>query len=128
MSPVYYRDSSGVIAVFDLSSVDSYEEMKHCIADFHDHHATEVHIAVTGNKLDLIEKDNNELVNEAKSWTESQGPGYSFHICSAATGEGVNELFEWVAEAIYGLGLPAATTIVAQPVPTEDKSTKSGCC
>ena len=105
LGPIYYRDAVCAISVFDLTSAQSFEEMKDFIDEFSEHCIGYVHIAVVGNKKDLCThtsiQDGGVNIEKARQWATDLG--YSFHLTSALTGEGVESMFQSVAEAVGGV-------------------------
>ena len=82
-------------------------------------------IIIVGNKIDLKETID---VSKEQGEMAARDKGYQHMLCSAKTGEGVNEIFKKLAEGIYhnkdimnNLPKKNNVTIVA-PQP------KSGCC
>ena len=82
-------------------------------------------IIIVGNKIDL--KDQIDVSKE-QGEMGAREKGYQHMLCSAKTGEGVNEIFKKLAEGIYhntdimnNLPKKNNVTIVAP-------SQKSGCC
>ena len=100
LAPIYYRDASCAIAVFDLSVPQSFQEMKIYIEQFKTHCANYNHIAVIGNKLDIYQTqtENKMDISSIEKWAKQEG--FSFHLTSASTGEGVNDAFQNIAESV----------------------------
>jgi small GTP-binding protein len=98
LSPMFYRDSAGAIAVFDLSVESSLDEAHDFIDHFRENASGWCHIALVGNKSDLVPVVD---VSAAQKWAADQK--YSFHCASALTGDGVQQMFQEVAEIVFGL-------------------------
>mmetsp|Transcript_63189 Transcript_63189/g.136810 ORF Transcript_63189/g.136810 Transcript_63189/m.136810 type:complete len:134 (+) Transcript_63189:837-1238(+) len=86
----FYKDTQGVVLMFDLTSVSSFEdmkdlekEMKGCVDSLR------VKIHVVGCKSDL--EVNRELKANAEKWSKSNG--YEFFEVSNVDGNGVNACF-----------------------------------
>ena len=99
LGPIYYRDASCAIAVFDLTSITSFEEMKIYIEQFKINCIEINHIAIIGNKLDLFKNEGGVDILLIEKWSKNEG--YSFFKVSAATGEGIIDSFQSIAEIVY---------------------------
>ncbi|CAF1047930.1 unnamed protein product [Adineta ricciae] len=92
----FYRDVQAILLVFDVSNRRSFEsleswltEMKKELSLHSNGHKSSVIVFVIGNKNDLkrmVEE------NEAKLWANVRG--YQYFETSAATGAGVQEMFD----------------------------------
>ena len=73
----YYRGAHGIIVVYDLTDMESYENVKNWLKEI-DRYANEgVQKLIVGNKLDLAEAGKRAVeYQEAKGFTDSQGLGY----------------------------------------------------
>ncbi|EAX99745.1 small GTP-binding protein, putative [Trichomonas vaginalis G3] len=96
LGPIYYRDASCAIAVFDLTVPESFEEMKIYINQFKSHCQNYAHICVVGNKKDIYKEGSDFDIKIAERYVEEEG--FTLHLTSALTGEGVNIPFQEVAE------------------------------
>ena len=123
LAPIYYRDASCAIAVFDLSVPESFEEMKIYIDQFKNHCTDYNHIAVIGNKLDLFQNSGGVDVAQIEKWAKQEG--FSFHKTSASTGEGVNEAFQNIAESVSQKLVVSANQ---DNVNLEESKKGGGCC
>ena len=85
----YYKDSHGVIIVFDLSNKESVENIKNILKDVYDHAPRDVVIFIVGNKLDLTE---DRKVTEAEVKNQFNKIGY--YEVSAKSGNNISLLFE----------------------------------
>jgi small GTP-binding protein len=90
LGPVYYRDASAGLVVFDLSISSTFTDLEQWTAAFKSTAAGDAIVIIVGNKLDLLEPGNS-AIQEAKAWCESQG--FQFFATSAKTGEGVAHVF-----------------------------------
>ena len=92
--PMFYKNTDVAIIVYDVTSVGSFNKCIKSIEDIR-RHIEDVKIILVGNKIDLEReiktKDGQLFANHH---------GVMFKECSAATGEGVKELFELVHETI----------------------------
>lgn len=88
----FYKDTSGVLMVYDVDNRDSYvslvhweDEMKRYGVDL-----TRVKVTVCGNKSDSKSREVKEA--EASRWAKQRGWGY--YETSASEGKNVNECLE----------------------------------
>ena len=95
LAPMYYRGAGAIIVIYDITSADSYASAKEWISEVRKNGKSV--IALVGNKLDKNEKRKVDL-NEVKSYVEIEK--FIHAEISAKTGEGINELFQLVAEKI----------------------------
>ena len=123
LAPIYYRDATCAIAVFDLSLQQSFEEMKKYIQQFKDHCEGYQHIAVIGNKLDIYQTQGGVDIPEIEKWAKNEG--YTFYQTSASTGEGVKEAFQNIAEVVNS---KISKNFYNEGNTLEEKKNKSGCC
>jgi GTPase SAR1 family protein len=53
MAPIYYRDASAAIIVYDITSTDSFDKVKKWIMELQHSSNDKRIITIVGNKLDL---------------------------------------------------------------------------
>ena len=115
--PMYSRNASAAIIVFDLSDPKSFEGMKLWLDEVSQNVPDECVTVIVGNKSDLpiaIKKD------EAFSWAKANNMYMTF--VSAKEGNGIDELFQTVAELIPSKKIKPVTEIK----PTDSNDHK--CC
>lgn len=99
LSPIYFRDSSAAIIVYDQSNNESFLSLKEWLKSYKEYSDTNPVICIAANKSDLPEterlKENNEA---AKNWCQAEG--YLFFETSAAEGKNVKEMFQEVSEKL----------------------------
>eukprot|EP01066_Platyproteum_vivax_P021060 Platyproteum_vivax@DN9036_c0_g1_i1.p1 len=97
MAPLYYRDAVGAVIVYDATHPKSFEAVKYWVTELREKGPPGCVMAIASNKSDLQDK----LVDpqEARAFCEAEG--MAFHETSAKIGEGVNSLFEQLAENVY---------------------------
>ena len=94
----YYKGASGIILIFDVTNVKSYENIKKWINEIKEEISEKVSIVLIGNKIDNVQerkisKDQGEkLANEI---------GVKFFETSAKTGEGINESVFFLVKKIF---------------------------
>ena len=118
----YYKGSHGIILVYDVTNVQTFENVKTWVNQIREEALPNVVIYIAGNKIDMederkVEKESGEQLAEEL--------GFPFAETSAKNGININETFEDLVERIdkvYGN--------IAQK-PTENKFYKAkgrGCC
>ena len=94
-----------MLVVYDLTQKESFEGVRFWINEVSDKAEEEVAIVMTANKCDLIDKralslNDGEEFAKVPSNFNSQKHDISFGKTSAKTGEGVDEIFDVLLEAI----------------------------
>jgi small GTP-binding protein len=87
----YYRDSNGVILIFDLTNRNSFERLHSWLEDITEFGPKETNTIIIGNKSDLIEERKTNF-NEAYNFATKNNIQYI--EVSAKTGNNVGLLFE----------------------------------
>ncbi|CAF3337829.1 unnamed protein product [Rotaria socialis] len=110
----FYRDVQGILLVFDLSNRRSFDTLDYWLCEMkkelnlNNGQKSPVIIFVVGNKNDLKRVVDE---NEAKLWANVRG--YQYFETSAATGAGVQELFDNLFSALIDTnengGVPPAS-------------------
>lgn len=97
LGPVYYRNTSAAILVFDLTDRQSFDDLEQWVMTFR---ATAGHsplIFIVGNKADLEEE---RKVEEFEISNFAETHGFQYFITSAVSGFNVDFLFQSIAEKI----------------------------
>merc|ERR1712216_741909 len=87
----FYKDTEGMILVYDVTNVDSFEELDEWIKESRKYGVNSIPVAVCANKVDLSRQ-----VSEPEGLNWANGKGYRYFETSAAVGANVNEVFEWL--------------------------------
>ena len=94
----YYKGASGIILIFDVTNIKSFENIKKWINEIKEEISENVSIVLIGNKIDNVKE---------RKITKEQGDklaseiGVKFFETSAKTGEGVNESVFYLVKIIY---------------------------
>ena len=94
----YYKGASGIILIFDVTNLNSYENIKKWINEIKEEISENVSIVLIGNKIDNVKE---------RKITKEQGDklaseiGVKFFETSAKTGEGVNESVFFLVKKIF---------------------------
>ena len=91
LTSMYYRDSDGIILVFDIGKRDSFENLKnYWIKEITDKAPENVQIAVVGNKSDSGEKEAVTLREIQEFALQYRG---LYKIVSAKKNQNLNDVF-----------------------------------
>lgn len=96
MAPIYYRDAKGAILVYDVSIADTFKRVQKWATELKTFNKNTI-IAVAGNKIDLkIHFENEREISQKYCEEENLKHFYT----SAKTGEGLDEIFEYISKEI----------------------------
>ncbi|XP_044264645.1 putative ras-related protein Rab-5B [Tribolium madens] len=100
---MYYRHADAAIIFFDITSRDSFQEVKFWVNELRNNNVNFIAannnlLSIVGNKVDLTSQ-REVLRDEAYQYAKEEGAVY--YECSAMSGQGVQELFEDVAQNIF---------------------------
>ena len=122
----YYKGANGIILIYDITNLQSYENVKNWIAQIREQANPNVVIYLAGNKIDVVEElrmvkteDGQKIADEFK---------LPFYETSAKSGINVNKIFEELVENIdevYSKLEPPKNEIKNK---LYDGETKKGCC
>lgn len=95
-TPFYVRGSHGVVFVYDVTAKNTFDDLNmwyECVYSVE----TPAVSVVIGNKIDLMDKI--EVDREmARKWASEHRS--EFFECSALTGEGIQDLFQYVSRMV----------------------------
>jgi len=133
--PSYIRDSTVAVIVYDITNVNSFEQVIRWIEDVRAERGSDVIIVLVGNKTDLADKRHVSIDEGEK---KAQELGVSLFIeTSAKAGYNVKQLFRRIAAALPGLdnndekqGQNKMIEVnLGQPSKNNDNAnSKGGCC
>ena len=84
----YYKGASGIILIFDVTNVKSYENIKKWINEIKEEISEKVAIVLIGNKIDNVQE---RKISKEQGDKLASEIGVKFFETSAKTGEGINE-------------------------------------
>lgn len=130
----YYRNSIGVIIVYDITRIETFNHVQNWFNDAKNLSRQESSFVVVGNKCDL--KDNRVVkFNDAAKFCQQNN---LLHFeCSALNGENINEIFNAISKQILvkidlgtidGMTLSSGITAPnnrLKPNPTEEAEKKN---
>ena len=95
---VYYRDAKGIILVYDITNARSFERVQKWIEEVRSYNK-ECEIVICGNKVDIKETYEDGVdKDKAKEYVVNKGIEHFY--TSAKTGEGLEEVFDYVAKKV----------------------------
>lgn len=97
MAPIYYKDASAAIVVYDITSIDSFEKVRKWIWELRESSNERILIAIVGNKMDL-ESMRKVKKNMAESFANEAKIAH-FEV-SARNGKNISKVFDYLAEEI----------------------------
>mmetsp|Transcript_14222 Transcript_14222/g.23669 ORF Transcript_14222/g.23669 Transcript_14222/m.23669 type:complete len:214 (-) Transcript_14222:205-846(-) len=95
LGPIYYRDASGALLVYDITDAESFNKVKNWVKELRKIVGNDIIIVIAGNKIDM-EKNRNVDEGEAIRYAESVGAAH-FHT-SAKANRGLEEVFGVLAQ------------------------------
>jgi len=90
MTPMYYRGSNCAILVYDITSEESFENVKDWVSELSSNIRTDIVIVVCGNKCDL---ESQRVVSSSKAKEYASSINAIFIETSAKDNERIDELF-----------------------------------
>ncbi|KAG0744892.1 hypothetical protein G6F57_007401 [Rhizopus arrhizus] len=64
LAPMYYRNAQAAIVVYDITNASTLDKAKSWVKELQRQANTDIVIALVGNKLDLVEGENGEPLND----------------------------------------------------------------
>ena len=98
VAPIYYRDASAAICVFDVTNKLSLEAAEKFVADLRQYAPSHLILALAGNKCDMYDKE--EVTIEEGQDFRRQHSIEIFQQTSAKENTGIDELFQKIAKRI----------------------------
>lgn len=122
LTPMYFHDADACIIVYDITSKQSFDEVKYWLKDLDEKGPQEVLIALAGNKCDL-ESLRNVLTSDGQGFAkENKIP--IFIETSAQSGQNITELFTEIA---HGFVTDTQSQFRHKLVPKKEEKEKN-CC
>ena len=94
----YYKGANGIILIYDVTNLQSYENVKNWISQIKEEANPNVLIYLAGNKIDVGEED--RVVKTEEGQKIANELNLPFYETSAKNGVNVNEIFEDILEKI----------------------------
>ena len=122
----YYKGANGIILIYDISTTQTFENVKVWINQIKEEANANVIIYLVGNKIDLptdkrtvSEEEGQKLANEYK---------FLFKEASAKEGINVNEIFQELVEKIDAEAKPEVSNAEKKNQLYQAKEKKKNCC
>ena len=93
----YYKGSHGIILIYDVTNVQTFENVKQWVSQIREEASANVIIYIAGNKIDMEEE---RKVNKEEGEKLAEELGLPFVETSAKSGININETFEDLVERI----------------------------
>eukprot|EP00052_Salpingoeca_macrocollata_P034426 m.11475 g.11475 ORF g.11475 m.11475 type:complete len:211 (-) comp6462_c0_seq1:176-808(-) len=97
ITTAYYRGAMGILLVYDITALKSFENIKTWIRNIEQHASDDVEKMILGNKCDM---DDKRVVKKEQGEQLASEYGVKFLETSAKTNENVEEAFLSIARAI----------------------------
>ena len=94
----YYKGANGIILIYDVTNLQSYENVKNWISQIKEEANPNVLVYLAGNKIDVGEED--RVVKTEEGQKIANELNLPFYETSAKNGVNVNEIFEDILEKI----------------------------
>ncbi len=94
----YYKGASGIILIFDVTNIKSYENIKKWINEIKEEISEKVAIVLIGNKIDNVQE---RKISKEQGDKLASEIGVKFFETSAKTGEGINECVFYLVKKIF---------------------------
>jgi len=94
----YYKSANGVLLIYDISNLQTYENVKNWISQIREEANPNVIIYLVGNKIDLPKEKRVVNIEDGEKIAEEYE--IKFKEASAKSGTNVNEIFEELVEQI----------------------------
>ena len=124
----YYKGANGIILIYDVTNLQTYENVKNWITQIREETNPNVVIYLAGNKIDIPEEERAVKTEEGKELADEYK--LQFKETSAKDGINVNEVFQELVEKIDEVN---SKLEVSKPEPknilySPGKKKKSSCC
>ena len=94
----YYKGANGIILIYDVTNLQSYENVKNWINQIKEEANPNVVVYLAGNKIDVEDKDRAVKTEEGQKIADDYN--LPFYETSAKNGINVNKVFENIVEKI----------------------------
>ncbi len=124
----YYKGANGIILIYDITSLQTYDNVKNWISQIREEASPNVVIYIAGNKIDL-EEERKVKTEEGQKLADEYG--FPFYETSAKNDINIKETFEELVEKIDNVysKLEANNQGTAKKNKLyKAKGNKSGCC
>jgi small GTP-binding protein len=118
LTPIYCRNATAAVIVFDITVRDTYDQLSTWIADLRVI-VEDIVLVVCGNKIDLEEERAVDAIDAAAFSIEAKA---AYVETSAKTGAGIDQLFATVVRVVSDQRPDLIESL------TPDRRTRKNCC
>ena len=93
----YYKGSHGIILIYDVTNLQTFENVKNWVNQIREEASTKVVIYIAANKIDM---ETERKVTKQEGESLAQELGFPFMETSAKSGININETFEYMIKRI----------------------------
>ena len=93
----YYKGSHGIILIYDVTSLKTFENVKSWVSQIHEEISDKVVIYLVGNKIDM---DDERKVQTEEGQKLAEELGVPFVETSTKSGENIDNIFSDITERI----------------------------
>ncbi|KAJ6229244.1 ras and ef-hand domain-containing protein [Anaeramoeba flamelloides] len=94
LCPLYYRNSHACVLVFDVTDKYSLQEIHYWIEQIEKEMVVMPMMILVGNKEDLQNEEEKDYLKKGNELAKELGT--QFFLCSAKTGKGISEIFNFI--------------------------------
>jgi small GTP-binding protein len=124
LGPMYYKNADAAMAVFDLTNLESFENLDNWIQTFCDV-VVDGRVFVLGNKSDL-QAERAVMDDQIQAYVESKN--FPYFATSAKTGDGIQEAFTQLTDDLLEHESYEKPTHQEIMVPKNNVRRADGCC
>ena len=121
----YYKSANGIILIYDVTSLPTYENVKNWITQIREEASQNVVIYIAGNKIDM-EEERKIKTEEGQKLADEYG--FPFIETSAKNGINIDKTFEDLVEKIDSVYSKLETNSGGNKINKVYTGKKKGCC
>eukprot|EP00386_Alphamonas_edax_P010414 GDKI01033658.1.p1 GENE.GDKI01033658.1~~GDKI01033658.1.p1 ORF type:complete len:212 (+),score=41.67 GDKI01033658.1:51-686(+) len=134
ITQAYYRNAMGILLVYDVTSAESFQNIRNWIRQIETHATQGVQKILVGNKADMDEKS--RAVDSRRAQELAAEYGIPFVETSAKSGQNVRQSFEAITREILHKLIATqqrqqqelTNRVTLSAGDTEPESRRGGCC
>jgi len=122
----YYKGANGIILIYDVTNMQSYENVKNWITQIREEANPHVVIYLAGNKVDVSEEQKVVKTEDGKKIADEFN--LPFYETSAKNGVNINKIFEELVEKVDQIYSKIKVPKMEQKNKLYNGKTKKACC
>ena len=122
----YYKGANGIILIYDVTNLQTYENVKNWIAQIREEANPNVIIYLAGNKIDVSEDE--KVVKTEDGQKIADEFNLPFYETSAKNGDNVNKIFEDLVEKVDEIYSKLEVANETKNKIYIGERTRKGCC